>query len=121
MSEADGPGESQRGAPRFFVGCEDDESEGLEDSMMRTDMELFEEEDDTDTVGGTPSTATMRLVLHFLFLPCYLSSGFQPFSKSRSIVYLAFEPRTTMKPFSLSDSKLALLMLFPLGETTGKC
>uniref|UniRef100_UPI003AAE3F60 inositol hexakisphosphate and diphosphoinositol-pentakisphosphate kinase 2 isoform X1 n=1 Tax=Centroberyx gerrardi TaxID=166262 RepID=UPI003AAE3F60 len=48
MSEPNSPGESQRGAPRFFVGCEDDESEGLEDSM-RTDMELYEDDEDTDS------------------------------------------------------------------------
>uniref|UniRef100_A0A1A8N5J7 Inositol hexakisphosphate and diphosphoinositol-pentakisphosphate kinase n=1 Tax=Nothobranchius rachovii TaxID=451742 RepID=A0A1A8N5J7_9TELE len=47
MSEPGSPGESQRGAPRFFVGCEDDESEVLEDSI-RTDMELYED-DDTDS------------------------------------------------------------------------
>uniref|UniRef100_A0A4W5RM03 Inositol hexakisphosphate and diphosphoinositol-pentakisphosphate kinase n=1 Tax=Hucho hucho TaxID=62062 RepID=A0A4W5RM03_9TELE len=49
MSEPDSPGESQRGAPRFFVGCEDDESEGLEDydsCSMRTDMELYEDDED---------------------------------------------------------------------------
>ncbi|XP_035483946.1 inositol hexakisphosphate and diphosphoinositol-pentakisphosphate kinase 2 isoform X4 [Scophthalmus maximus] len=48
MSEPDSPGESRRGAPRFFVGCEDDESEALEDSM-RTDMELYEDDEDTDS------------------------------------------------------------------------
>ncbi|KAM4630608.1 inositol hexakisphosphate and diphosphoinositol-pentakisphosphate kinase 2 isoform 2-T2 [Polymixia lowei] len=48
MSEPNSGGESQRGAPRFFVGCEDDESEGLEDSM-RTDMELYEDDEDTDS------------------------------------------------------------------------
>lgn len=42
------PGESRRGAPRFFVGCEDDESEVPEDSM-RTDMELYEDDEDTDS------------------------------------------------------------------------
>lgn len=50
MSEPNSPGESRRGAPRFFVGCEDDESEVLEDSM-RTDMELYEDDEDTDSVG----------------------------------------------------------------------
>jgi hypothetical protein len=53
MSEPASPGESQRGAPRFFVGCEDDESEGLEDydgCSMRTDMELYEDDEDTDSV-----------------------------------------------------------------------
>ncbi|XP_070986078.1 inositol hexakisphosphate and diphosphoinositol-pentakisphosphate kinase 2 isoform X2 [Oncorhynchus clarkii lewisi] len=52
MSEPASPGESQRGAPRFFVGCEDDESEGLEDydgCSMRTDMELYEDDEDTDS------------------------------------------------------------------------
>uniref|UniRef100_A0A4W5MUZ9 Inositol hexakisphosphate and diphosphoinositol-pentakisphosphate kinase n=1 Tax=Hucho hucho TaxID=62062 RepID=A0A4W5MUZ9_9TELE len=47
MSEPASPGESQRVAPRFFVGCEDDESEGLEDydgCSMRTDMELYDED-----------------------------------------------------------------------------
>ncbi|XP_075897435.1 inositol hexakisphosphate and diphosphoinositol-pentakisphosphate kinase 2 isoform X10 [Nelusetta ayraudi] len=48
MSEPNSPGESRRGAPRFFVGCEDDESEALEDSM-RTDMELYEDDEDTDS------------------------------------------------------------------------
>uniref|UniRef100_A0A4W6C4B6 Inositol hexakisphosphate and diphosphoinositol-pentakisphosphate kinase n=1 Tax=Lates calcarifer TaxID=8187 RepID=A0A4W6C4B6_LATCA len=48
MSEPNSPGESRRGAPRFFVGCEDDESEVLEDSM-RTDMELYEDDEDTDS------------------------------------------------------------------------
>uniref|UniRef100_A0A667ZLM7 Inositol hexakisphosphate and diphosphoinositol-pentakisphosphate kinase n=1 Tax=Myripristis murdjan TaxID=586833 RepID=A0A667ZLM7_9TELE len=45
MSEPNSPGESQRGAPRFFVGCEDDESEGQEGSM-RTDMELYEDDEE---------------------------------------------------------------------------
>ncbi|XP_057693067.1 inositol hexakisphosphate and diphosphoinositol-pentakisphosphate kinase 2 isoform X7 [Corythoichthys intestinalis] len=48
MSEPNSPGESRRGAPRFFVGCEDDESEVLDDSI-RTDMELFEDDEDTDS------------------------------------------------------------------------
>ncbi|XP_076590723.1 inositol hexakisphosphate and diphosphoinositol-pentakisphosphate kinase 2 isoform X1 [Chaetodon auriga] len=48
MSDPYSPGESRRGAPRFFVGCEDDESEVLEDSM-RTDMELYEDDEDTDS------------------------------------------------------------------------
>ncbi|XP_077569401.1 inositol hexakisphosphate and diphosphoinositol-pentakisphosphate kinase 2 isoform X1 [Stigmatopora nigra] len=48
MSEPNSPGESRRGAPRFFVGCEDDESEVLEDSI-RTEMELFEDDEDTDS------------------------------------------------------------------------
>ncbi|XP_037835672.1 inositol hexakisphosphate and diphosphoinositol-pentakisphosphate kinase 2 isoform X10 [Kryptolebias marmoratus] len=48
MSEPNSPGESQRGAPRFFVGCEDDESEVLEGSI-RTDMELYEDDEDTDS------------------------------------------------------------------------
>ncbi|XP_038164390.1 inositol hexakisphosphate and diphosphoinositol-pentakisphosphate kinase 2 isoform X5 [Cyprinodon tularosa] len=48
MSEPNSPGESQRGAPRFFVGCEDDESEVQEDSM-RTDMEPYEDDEDTDS------------------------------------------------------------------------
>uniref|UniRef100_A0A4W5MXY8 Inositol hexakisphosphate and diphosphoinositol-pentakisphosphate kinase n=1 Tax=Hucho hucho TaxID=62062 RepID=A0A4W5MXY8_9TELE len=50
MSEPASPGESQRVAPRFFVGCEDDESEGLEDydgCSMRTDMELYDEDADS--------------------------------------------------------------------------
>ncbi|XP_032416584.1 inositol hexakisphosphate and diphosphoinositol-pentakisphosphate kinase 2 isoform X23 [Xiphophorus hellerii] len=46
MSEPNSPGESQRGAPRFYVGCEDDESEVQEDSM-RTDMDLYEDDEDT--------------------------------------------------------------------------
>ncbi|XP_028428318.1 inositol hexakisphosphate and diphosphoinositol-pentakisphosphate kinase 2 isoform X7 [Perca flavescens] len=48
MSEPNSPGESRRGAPRFFVGCEDDDSEVLED-IMRTDMELYEDDEDTDS------------------------------------------------------------------------
>ncbi|KAM9765119.1 inositol hexakisphosphate and diphosphoinositol-pentakisphosphate kinase 2 isoform 3-T3 [Menidia menidia] len=48
MSEPDSPGESRCGAPRFFVGCEDDESEVL-DGSMRTDMELYEDDEDTDS------------------------------------------------------------------------
>lgn len=51
MSEPNSPGESRRGAPRFFVGYEDDESEPLDDSM-RTDMELYEDDEDTDSVGA---------------------------------------------------------------------
>ncbi|XP_016350701.1 inositol hexakisphosphate and diphosphoinositol-pentakisphosphate kinase 2-like isoform X4 [Sinocyclocheilus anshuiensis] len=50
MSEPSSPGESQCGAPRFFVGCVEDESEGLDDcASMRTDMELYEDylEDDS--------------------------------------------------------------------------
>ncbi|XP_061103170.1 inositol hexakisphosphate and diphosphoinositol-pentakisphosphate kinase 2-like isoform X2 [Conger conger] len=49
MSEPSSPGESQRGAPRFFVGCEDDESESLDDCSMRTDMELYEDDEDADS------------------------------------------------------------------------
>uniref|UniRef100_A0A8C2WNA0 Inositol hexakisphosphate and diphosphoinositol-pentakisphosphate kinase n=1 Tax=Cyclopterus lumpus TaxID=8103 RepID=A0A8C2WNA0_CYCLU len=48
MSEPNSPGESRRGAPRFFVGYEDDDSEFLEDGM-RTDMELYEDDEDTDS------------------------------------------------------------------------
>uniref|UniRef100_A0A669EI27 Inositol hexakisphosphate and diphosphoinositol-pentakisphosphate kinase n=1 Tax=Oreochromis niloticus TaxID=8128 RepID=A0A669EI27_ORENI len=48
MSEPNSPGESRCGAPRFFVGCEDDESEVLEDSI-RTDMELYDDDEDTDS------------------------------------------------------------------------
>ncbi|XP_056135175.1 inositol hexakisphosphate and diphosphoinositol-pentakisphosphate kinase 2 [Lampris incognitus] len=48
MSEPNSPVESRRGAPRFFVGCEDDESEGVEDSM-RTDMELYEDDEEADS------------------------------------------------------------------------
>lgn len=52
MSEPNSPGESRRGAPRFFVGYEDDESEALDD-RMRTDMELYEDDEDTDSVGAS--------------------------------------------------------------------
>ncbi|KAM4744563.1 inositol hexakisphosphate and diphosphoinositol-pentakisphosphate kinase 2 isoform 2-T2 [Anableps anableps] len=48
MSEPNSPGESQCGAPRFFVGCEDDESE-VQEGSMRTDMELYEDDEDTDS------------------------------------------------------------------------
>ena len=51
MSQPSSPGESQRGAPRFFVGCEDDESEDPAD-RTRTDMELYMDDEDGDTVGG---------------------------------------------------------------------
>ncbi|KAJ3592979.1 hypothetical protein NHX12_005317 [Muraenolepis orangiensis] len=47
MSQPSSPGESQRGAPRFFVGCEDDESEDQED-RIRTDMEPYEDGEDAD-------------------------------------------------------------------------
>ncbi|KAI4878488.1 hypothetical protein NFI96_007580 [Prochilodus magdalenae] len=50
MSEPSSPGESQRGAPRFFVGCEEDESEGLDGyGSMRTDMELYEDDQEADS------------------------------------------------------------------------
>ncbi|XP_033961685.1 inositol hexakisphosphate and diphosphoinositol-pentakisphosphate kinase 2 isoform X11 [Pseudochaenichthys georgianus] len=54
MSENTSPGESRRGAPRFFVGYEEDESEVLDDSevldeSMRTDMELYEDDEDSDS------------------------------------------------------------------------
>ncbi|KAA0723633.1 Inositol hexakisphosphate and diphosphoinositol-pentakisphosphate kinase 1 [Triplophysa tibetana] len=50
MSEPSSPGESQRGAPRFFVGCAEDESEGLDDyASMRTDMELYEDDLENDS------------------------------------------------------------------------
>ncbi|XP_024120828.1 inositol hexakisphosphate and diphosphoinositol-pentakisphosphate kinase 2 isoform X9 [Oryzias melastigma] len=48
MSEPNSPGESPFGAPRFFVGCEDDESEAVEEHM-RTDMELYEDDEDSDS------------------------------------------------------------------------
>ncbi|XP_033902658.3 inositol hexakisphosphate and diphosphoinositol-pentakisphosphate kinase 2-like isoform X8 [Acipenser ruthenus] len=50
MSAPSSPGESQRAAPRFFVGCEDDESESLGDTAsMRTDVELYECSEEEDT------------------------------------------------------------------------
>ncbi|TSK20033.1 Inositol hexakisphosphate and diphosphoinositol-pentakisphosphate kinase 1 [Bagarius yarrelli] len=50
MSEPSSPGESQRGAPKFFVGCDEDESEGLDGySSMRTDMELYEDDLEADS------------------------------------------------------------------------
>ncbi|XP_056599849.1 inositol hexakisphosphate and diphosphoinositol-pentakisphosphate kinase 2 isoform X2 [Triplophysa dalaica] len=50
MSEPSSPGVSQRGAPRFFVGCAEDESEGLDDyTSMRTDMELYEDDLENDS------------------------------------------------------------------------
>lgn len=50
MSEPSSPGESQHGAPRFFVGCAEDESEGLDDyPSMRTDMELYEDDLEDDS------------------------------------------------------------------------
>ncbi|KAJ8247485.1 hypothetical protein GJAV_G00246960 [Gymnothorax javanicus] len=48
MTEPGSPGESQRGAPRFFVGCEDDESESLDGGSMRTDMELYEDDEEAE-------------------------------------------------------------------------
>ncbi|KAM8876670.1 inositol hexakisphosphate and diphosphoinositol-pentakisphosphate kinase 2 isoform 16-T16 [Synchiropus picturatus] len=48
MSEPNSPGESRRGAPKFFVGCEEDESEVLDESL-RPDMELYEDNEDTDS------------------------------------------------------------------------
>uniref|UniRef100_A0A8C5AT80 Inositol hexakisphosphate and diphosphoinositol-pentakisphosphate kinase n=1 Tax=Gadus morhua TaxID=8049 RepID=A0A8C5AT80_GADMO len=48
MSQPSSPGESQRGAPRFFVGCEDDESEDPEE-RTRTDMELYMADEGGDT------------------------------------------------------------------------
>ncbi|XP_033972134.1 inositol hexakisphosphate and diphosphoinositol-pentakisphosphate kinase 2 isoform X9 [Trematomus bernacchii] len=61
MSENTSPGESRRGAPRFFVGCEEDESEVLDDSevldeSMRTDMELYEDDEDSDSVCALPKS-----------------------------------------------------------------
>ena len=55
MSAPNSPGESQRAAPRFFVGCEDDESEGLEDPgcSLRTEMEFYEDDEEADTVPHT--------------------------------------------------------------------
>ncbi len=51
MSDPSSPGESQCGAPRFFVGCAEDESEGLDDyASMRTDMELYEDDLEDDSV-----------------------------------------------------------------------
>ncbi|KAM9493603.1 inositol hexakisphosphate and diphosphoinositol-pentakisphosphate kinase 2 isoform 2-T4 [Clarias gariepinus] len=50
MSEPSSPGESQRGAPKFFVGCGEDESEGLDGyGSMRTDMELYEDDLEADS------------------------------------------------------------------------
>ncbi|XP_065145236.1 inositol hexakisphosphate and diphosphoinositol-pentakisphosphate kinase 2 isoform X23 [Paramisgurnus dabryanus] len=50
MSEPSSPGVSQRGAPRFFVGCAEDESEGLDDyASMRTDEELYEDDLEDDS------------------------------------------------------------------------
>uniref|UniRef100_A0A672M0B4 Inositol hexakisphosphate and diphosphoinositol-pentakisphosphate kinase n=1 Tax=Sinocyclocheilus grahami TaxID=75366 RepID=A0A672M0B4_SINGR len=50
MSEPSSPGESQCGAPRFFVGCAEDESEGLDDcASMRTDIELYEDDLEDDS------------------------------------------------------------------------
>ncbi|XP_047671553.1 inositol hexakisphosphate and diphosphoinositol-pentakisphosphate kinase 2 isoform X4 [Tachysurus fulvidraco] len=50
MSKPSSPGESQRGAPKFFVGCDEDESEGLDSyGSMRTDMELYEDDLEADS------------------------------------------------------------------------
>lgn len=61
MSEPNSPGESRRGAPRFFVGCEDDESEVLEDSM-KTDIELYEDDEDADSVRFLANKITSLLL-----------------------------------------------------------
>ncbi|XP_034053395.1 inositol hexakisphosphate and diphosphoinositol-pentakisphosphate kinase 1 isoform X18 [Gymnodraco acuticeps] len=66
MSENTSPGESRRGAPRFFVGCEEDESEVLDDSevldeSMRTDMELYEDDEDSDSVCALPKSQSQIL------------------------------------------------------------
>ncbi|XP_053473226.1 inositol hexakisphosphate and diphosphoinositol-pentakisphosphate kinase 2 isoform X2 [Ictalurus furcatus] len=50
MSEPSSPGESQRGAPKFFVGCDEDEREGLDGyGSMRTDMDLYEDDLEADS------------------------------------------------------------------------
>ncbi|XP_063043794.1 inositol hexakisphosphate and diphosphoinositol-pentakisphosphate kinase 2 isoform X2 [Engraulis encrasicolus] len=51
MSDLGSPGESQCGAPRFFVGGEeDDESEATDyGASMRTDMELYEDDEEADS------------------------------------------------------------------------
>ncbi|XP_041082627.1 inositol hexakisphosphate and diphosphoinositol-pentakisphosphate kinase 2-like isoform X5 [Polyodon spathula] len=50
MSAPSSPDESQRAAPRFFVGCEDDESESLGDTAsMRTEVEMYECSEEEDT------------------------------------------------------------------------
>ncbi|KAL2088311.1 hypothetical protein ACEWY4_015210 [Coilia grayii] len=50
MSELGSPGESQRGTPRFFVGEEDDESEGTDyGCSMRTEVELYEDDEEADS------------------------------------------------------------------------
>ena len=52
MSQVGSPGESQRGAPRFFVGEEDDESEGTDHGCsMRTEVDLYEDDEEGDSVG----------------------------------------------------------------------
>ncbi|XP_033961678.1 inositol hexakisphosphate and diphosphoinositol-pentakisphosphate kinase 2 isoform X10 [Pseudochaenichthys georgianus] len=66
MSENTSPGESRRGAPRFFVGYEEDESEVLDDSevldeSMRTDMELYEDDEDSDSVCALPKSQSQIL------------------------------------------------------------
>uniref|UniRef100_A0AAY5EFA6 Inositol hexakisphosphate and diphosphoinositol-pentakisphosphate kinase n=1 Tax=Electrophorus electricus TaxID=8005 RepID=A0AAY5EFA6_ELEEL len=49
MSEPSSPCESQRGAPRFFVGCEEDENEGPGGyGTMRTDLELYDNNQEDD-------------------------------------------------------------------------
>ncbi|XP_076853489.1 inositol hexakisphosphate and diphosphoinositol-pentakisphosphate kinase 2 isoform X2 [Brachyhypopomus gauderio] len=50
MSEPSSPCVSQRGAPRFFVGCEEDDSEGLDGyGTMRTDLDLLEDHQEDDS------------------------------------------------------------------------
>ncbi|XP_031424901.1 inositol hexakisphosphate and diphosphoinositol-pentakisphosphate kinase 2 isoform X3 [Clupea harengus] len=50
MSQVGSPGESQRGAPRFFVGEEDDESEGTDHGCsMRTEVDLYEDDEEGDS------------------------------------------------------------------------
>ncbi|KAK0155483.1 Inositol hexakisphosphate and diphosphoinositol-pentakisphosphate kinase 1 [Merluccius polli] len=71
MSQPSSPGESQRGAPRFFVGCEDDESEDQED-RIRTDMELYVDDEDAETVSGprcSISGPLLRVTCRFTHAP----------------------------------------------------
>lgn len=72
MSEPNSPGESRRGAPRFFVGCEDDESEALDDSI-RTDMELYEDDEDTDSVRASRQTG---VIADFIVTARFMKSEF---------------------------------------------
>ncbi|XP_028332601.1 LOW QUALITY PROTEIN: inositol hexakisphosphate and diphosphoinositol-pentakisphosphate kinase 2 [Gouania willdenowi] len=58
MSELSSPGESRGGAPRFFVGLEEDESDVLGESVSG-DMDMFEDDDDDTDSPQEPERQIM--------------------------------------------------------------